>query len=67
MRVVLHAGILFIIAYLTYFAKVGNNQPPSLLRKIIALYAFNTAVVEVGFWGCGFRVSCGRSEYVGLR
>ena len=55
----LHAGILFIIAYLTYFAKVGN-RPPTLLRKIIALYAFNTAVVEVrtgsrkhGVWqGC---------------
>lgn len=40
------AGILFIIAYLVYFAKVGN-RPPTLLRKIIALYAFNTAVVEV--------------------
>ena len=48
MRAVLRAGILFIIAYLTYFAKVGNNRPPSLLRKIIALYAFNTAIVEVG-------------------
>lgn len=46
MRAVLHAGILFIIAYLTYFAKIGN-RPPTLLRKIIALYAFNTAVVEV--------------------
>ena len=48
MRVVTDAGILFIIAYMVYFAKVGN-RPPTLLRKIIALYAFNTAVVEVLF------------------
>ena len=41
------AAILFIIAYLTYTTKIGNNRPPSLLRKIIALYAFNTAGVEV--------------------
>ncbi|KAK9822187.1 hypothetical protein WJX81_008406 [Elliptochloris bilobata] len=40
-------GILLIIAYLTYYAKIGNNTPPTLLRKIIALYAFNTAIVEV--------------------
>ena len=47
----LRAAILFIIAYLVYFAKIGQNpqgpyQEPTLLRKIIALYAFNTAVVE---------------------
>ena len=35
-----------------YFAKIGQNpagpyREPTLLRKIIALYAFNTAVVEV--------------------
>ena len=37
---------------MVYYAKIGQNpqgpyQEPTLLRKIIALYAFNTAVVEV--------------------
>ena len=49
-RRLLRAAILFIIAYMVYYAKIGpqgHYREPTLLRKIIALYAFNTAVVEV--------------------
>ena len=48
----LRAAALFIIAYMVYFTKIGQNlqgsyQKPTLLRKLVALYAFNTGVAEV--------------------
>ena len=49
---------MFIFSYLTLKARL-NDSPPSFFRKIIALYAFNTAATEVlvplpGWWVATF-------------